>query len=113
PLTIATAIRSGTDEAQELLVLPRTLPVHWLGAGTGDRQSIRSALVRPQTLAAVDVDGLRPYQPGTPASRIHWPALARGRGLLERRLRAEGDTRPLVVLDARGNGGDERLDAAV
>jgi hypothetical protein len=65
------------------------------------------------------VDGLRPYRPGTPASRIHWPALARGAGLIERRLRADGDSRPLVVLDARCGpaGGEvdagEVLDAAV
>jgi uncharacterized protein (DUF58 family) len=64
-------------------------------------------------MAAVDVDGLRPYRPGTPASRIHWAALARGAGLLERRLQPDGDTRPLVVLDARGSGPIEHLDAAV
>ena len=56
---------------------------------------------RPSRWRATEVDGLRPYRPGTPASRIHWPALARGAGLLERRLQADGDTRPLVVLDAR------------
>ena len=56
-----------------------------------------------EALAAVDVDGLRPYRPGTSASRIHWPAVARGAGLIERRLRADGDSRPLVVLDARGS----------
>ena len=69
-------------------------------------------------MAAVDLDGLRPYRKGTPASRIHWPAVARGAGLIERRLQADGDARPLVVLDARtppGSGGDrvELVDAAV
>jgi uncharacterized protein (DUF58 family) len=52
-------------------------------------------------MAAVDLDGLRPYRVGTPASRIHWPAVARGAGLIERRLQADGDARPVVVLDAR------------
>ena len=66
-----------------------------------------------EALAAVDLDGLRPYRPGTSASRIHWQALARGAGLLERRLQADGDSRPLVVLDARGSGAIELLDAAV
>jgi uncharacterized protein (DUF58 family) len=61
----------------------------------------------------VEVDGLRPYRRGTPASRIHWPALARGAGLLERRLRVDGDQTPLIVLDARGSGPAEHLDAAV
>ena len=52
--------------------------------------------------------------PGTPASRIHWPALARGAGLLERRLQADGDSRPLVVLDlALRRAAASRLDAAV
>ncbi len=58
-------------------------------------------------------DGLRPYRPGTPASRIHWPALARGAGLLERRLHADGEELPLVVLDTRGDVELELLDAAV
>ena len=67
-----------------------------------------------EPLAASDIDGLRPYRPGTSASRIHWQALARGAGLLERRLQADGDSRPLVVLDARcGPGADDELDAAV
>jgi uncharacterized protein (DUF58 family) len=39
--------------------------------------------------------------------------MARGAGLLERRLRAESDSRPLVVLDARGAARPEDLDAAV
>jgi uncharacterized protein (DUF58 family) len=113
PLALATRVRRGAGAVQELLVLPRTSPIRWIDGTSGARESIRSALTRPQTLAAVDLDGLRPYRPGTSASRIHWPALARGAGLIERRLRAEGDTRPLVVLDARGSGPVERLDAAI
>ena len=58
-------------------------------------------------------DGLRPYRQGTPAARIHWPAVARGAGLLERRLRPEVEARALVVLDTRAPAGDEALDAAV
>jgi uncharacterized protein (DUF58 family) len=66
------------------------------------------------SFAATEVDGLRPYRPGTPASRIHWAALARGAGLLERRLRAEQESRPLVVLDSRCDGDEsDLLDAAV
>jgi uncharacterized protein (DUF58 family) len=67
-----------------------------------------------EPLAAVELDGLRPYRLGTPASRIHWAALARGAGLLERRLRADADTRPVVVLDARCPSADSlALDAAI
>ena len=77
-----------TGRPQELLVLPRTEPVRW---STRRRARPLRQLGRPsagEPLAAVDVDGLRPYRPGTPASRIHWPALARGAGLLERRLQS-------------------------
>jgi uncharacterized protein (DUF58 family) len=56
---------------------------------------------------------LRPYRPGTPASRISWSALARGAGLLERRLRDERDAGPLVILDLRSDGPAEDIDAAV
>ena len=49
---------------------------------------------------------LRQHRAGTPASRIYWPSLARGGELSERRLRADADTRPLVVLDPRGAAAD-------
>ena len=62
--------------------------------------------------AEVDIDGLRPHREGAPASRIHWPAYARTGELTERRLRAEGDTRPLIILDPRGPD-DSMVDAAV
>ncbi len=87
--------------------------VSWLGIGGSRRFELPDGHSQAETFAAVDIDGLRPYRPGAPASRIHWPAVARGRGLIERRLRADGDTRPLVVLDSRGSGPPELLDAAV
>lgn len=100
---------------QELLVLPRTEPVRWVpGAGEKWRHATGTTSLEP--LGATEVDGLRPYRHGTPASRIHWPALARGAGLLERRLRADADTRPLVVVDARQSDPSatpEHLDAAI
>src|SRR5204863_261368 len=55
----------------------------------------------------------RPYQTSSPASRIHWPALARGHGMMERRLRMDMDARPLVVLDTRGPAGEDAVDEAV
>jgi hypothetical protein len=39
--------------------------------------------------------------------------VARGAGLLERRLSPDADRAPLIVLDAGGDGPDEHLDAAV
>ncbi len=101
--------------AQQLLVLPRTEPVRWLGDRRGRRFAPADGRSPADALAAVDLDGLRPYRPGTSASRIHWPAVARGAGLIERRLQADGDARPLVVLDARtaADGDPALLDAAV
>jgi uncharacterized protein (DUF58 family) len=111
-LGLAAVPRPGTGADHELLVLPRTEPVRWAGRSRGRDPAAFGARSVDEPLAAVDVDGLRTYRTGTPASRIHWPALARGHGLLERRLHADGDARPLVVLDARGDGGAP-LDAAV
>ncbi|MGI8506896.1 MAG: DUF58 domain-containing protein [Solirubrobacteraceae bacterium] len=112
PLELAHVESVSAAPPQKLLVLPRTEPIRWLTTSRGRRLQIPEGLSPAEAFAAVDVDGLRPYRPGTPASRIHWPAVARGAGLIERRLQADGDTRPLVVLDARGAGGPE-LDAAV
>ncbi len=113
PLDLARVERVSDTPAQQLLVLPRTEPVRWLRAGGGRHFELPDGHSQAEAFAAVDVDGLRQYRPGTPASRIHWPAVARGAGLIERRLRADGDTRPLVVLDPRGSGPPELLDAAV
>jgi uncharacterized protein (DUF58 family) len=113
PLDLAQVESVGAGPPQRLLVLPRTESVRWLSADRGRRFRLAEGTAASDALAAVDLDGLRPYRPGTPASRIHWPAVARGAGLIERRLQADGDTRPLVVLDARGGASAELLDAAV
>jgi uncharacterized protein (DUF58 family) len=86
--------------------------VRWIGQDLG-RIDPSGGQMAAEPLAASELDGLRPYRPGTSASRIHWPALARGAGLLERRMRADRDSFPLVVLDARCSGEAEHLDAAV
>ena len=67
----------------------------------------------PGAEAELDLDGLRPYRPGASASRIHWPAYARTGEMLERRLVAESESSPLVVLDSRRASSEESLDAAV
>lgn len=112
-LDLAHLVKTSDAPATDVLVLPRTEPVQWSAMRGGGRAVASSAPTQSEPFAAVDVDGLRPYRPGTPASRIHWPALARGAGLLERRLQSDGEMRPLVVLDSRGNGPAEHLDAAV
>ena len=48
-----------------------------------------------------------------PASRIHWPSVARTGEMLERRLVAELDSAPLIVLDPSAPASDEALDKAV
>jgi uncharacterized protein (DUF58 family) len=63
--------------------------------------------------AELEIDGLRPYRHGAPASRIHWPTVARTGEVLERRLVAELDSAPLVILDAAAPASDEALDKAV
>ena len=84
-LELARAVRLSPSPPQDLLVLPRTERVKWVpGAGEKWRRATGAAPIEP--FGATEVDGLRPYRQGTPASRIHWPALARGAGLLERRL---------------------------
>jgi len=100
----------GGGERDEVLVLPRTYPVRAAGGG-GQRGAARGTAMLTAA-AENEIDGLRPHVEGSPASRIHWPSLARGAGLMERRLVAEADSRPLVVLDPRGPDPDA-LDAAV
>jgi uncharacterized protein (DUF58 family) len=101
-------VRGGSSD--EILVLPRTYPVVAQPPWGAEREGrSRSPLAAPE----VEIDGVRPYQIGTAASRIHWPSLARGYGLMERRLRADLDAMPLVALDARAPGDPDLLDEAV
>ena len=105
----------------ELLVLPRIEPVVAAGGGAGGtRASVLAGLESGTAVSQVDaraieleVDGLRAYRDGSPASRIHWPAFARTGELIERRLVAGADAAPLVVLDATRPESPEALDAAV
>src|SRR5829696_3009622 len=89
-----------TEDGDDLVVLPRVEPVHWSEGGTeaGGRSegsgSASDANARRGGLAQFEVDGLRPYRDGSPASRIHWPAVARTGEMVERRLVAGGDPRP-------------------
>jgi hypothetical protein len=113
PLGLATrevrARPSPSDD--EILVLPRIEAVTSAAAG-GDATRM-TPRVRQLVGAEAELDGIRPLRDGTPASRIFWPAIARGAGAQERFLRADGESPPLVVLDPRGAADEERLDAAV
>lgn len=104
--------RRGRGDGGEVLVLPSVSRVQWRSRRpVGERGDPRRGAGDPP--AAVEIDGVRPYRPGTPASRIHWASAARGAGLMERRLRADSDELPLVVLDPAAPLHEEHLDAAV
>ncbi|NLT07181.1 MAG: DUF58 domain-containing protein [Solirubrobacterales bacterium] len=106
----------------ELLVLPRIEPVAATagggGAGGGSQPGLgggtrSSGSWRDDASDGIDLDGLRPYREGTPASRIHWATYARRGVMMERRMVAERTAAALVVLDAAAPAGDDELDSAV
>jgi uncharacterized protein (DUF58 family) len=105
----------------QLLVLPRIEPVVAAGSGAGGVRRGSATEVDDVVTASrsdlraieLEVDGLRPYRDGTPATRIHWPAVARSGELIERRLIAGADASPLVVCDSARPDSAEELDAAV
>jgi uncharacterized protein (DUF58 family) len=107
------AVRSLRTEASEVLVLPRIEPVLATGRGANAGTPGGAAQLAAVSAAELELDSLRPYRPGAPASRIHWPTVARTGTVMERRLVADTDSRPLVVLDTRSPASEEALDQAV
>lgn len=105
-------VRGAAVTTDEVLILPRIEPVQAPGSGGEGSGSLQLGR-RSSVAAEIELDGLRQAREGTSASRMYWPSLAKGGELLERRLRADSDTRPLVVLDPRAAGSEEDLDAAV
>jgi uncharacterized protein (DUF58 family) len=98
--------------AGEVLVLPRVEPVRFFELG-GEADVLGWTRRSSAELAATEVDSLRPHRPETPASRIHWPTVARTMTLMERRLVADADQRPLVVVDPSHASSSDALDQAV
>jgi uncharacterized protein (DUF58 family) len=104
---------------QRVLVLPRTGPVLAPVEGNGGAPELGSGGLgtraggRAGQPIEPEIDGLRPWRPGTPASRVHWPSLARTGELLERGLTGGGDSCPLVVLDRCRASDPEALLTAV
>jgi uncharacterized protein (DUF58 family) len=113
PLGLATreVVARPSPRDDEILVLPRLEAVISASAG-GDATRI-AMRARQLVGAEVELDGIRPLRDGTPASRIYWPALARGADAQERFLRADATSQPVVVLDPRAAASEEQLDAAV
>jgi uncharacterized protein (DUF58 family) len=104
--------RERASAPSKVLVLPRVETVDRVQlqrlVGSARRERIRA--VRP---GASELEGLGPYRPGTPASRIHWRSFARTGELLEQRLGTDTDLQPLVVIDAERPLDAGALDAAV
>jgi uncharacterized protein (DUF58 family) len=104
------------DEAS-VLVLPRLEPIR--AAADGSAAGVLGLLTdgaaarRGAAAIEIEIDGLRPYRDGSPASRIHWPTVARTGQMVERRLDAGTGGRPLVVLDSSAPASEDALDRAV
>ena len=119
PLSLAARELPGGRGHGEVLVLPRiesVLPVEGGGApGSEDRRGDEGSATAGARLPApeLELDVLRPYRQGTPATRIHWPTLARTGELMERRFVADPRARALIVVDASNPAGDRELDAAM
>ncbi len=111
-LTVTDPLRLATAEVRavapnRVLVLPRVEPVVPPDdALDGTDESIPVGSGAPhggsagKRAFAFEMDGLRSYRPGSPASRIHWPILARTGELVERRLVGATSASPVVALDA-------------
>src|SRR5919108_6073263 len=92
PLGLRTTELRGGD-ADHVLVLPRIEPVvvrRPAGAGKGESlldgfDGLGAAGLDTKPIG-FEMDGLRPYRQGSPASRIHWPTVARSREMVEHRL---------------------------
>jgi uncharacterized protein (DUF58 family) len=103
-------MRERSSETARLLVLPR---VHRV-----PRRQLELTLGLGRTRRLLDdgpdVEGLRPYRQGAPASRIHWLTVARVGRLVERRAERDAEDMPVtVVLDASFPDSAEALDSAV
>ena len=98
--------------ADQVLVLPRIEPLRLAGLD-GEASGFGRRGAPHPSAGASEVDSLMPHRPGAPASRIHWPTVARTLTLMERRLVADGDQAPLVVVDPRDPSSLGALDQAV
>jgi uncharacterized protein (DUF58 family) len=119
PLGLAVREIRSNGRQGEVLVLPRIEPVvavegggapgtHSRGRDGGDAGGAARA-----PAPEMELDVLRPYRPGAPATRIHWPTLARTGELMERRFVADPRARALIIVDSHDPVGERELDSAV
>ena len=101
-----------TSTADEVLVLPRVEALRFVEV-VGEPTTLGGHIRSGPDVGAGEVDSLQPHQPGAPASRIHWPTVARTATMMERRLVADGDHASLVVVDPHEPSSEDALDQAV
>jgi uncharacterized protein (DUF58 family) len=94
--------RLSSGEPQVVLVLPAPAKVEDGGRGSGT-----------DPIGDPEPDGLRSYSHGTPASRIHWPSVARGGEWQERHIITAPRGAPLVVVDLAGAPSEAAVDWAL
>jgi uncharacterized protein (DUF58 family) len=103
-LTVADLFERGSNELEtelpdELLVRPRSVPLHArhaLAAPLGQRRARLSLYEDPALFA-----GVRPWQPADPARRIHWRASLRSGETVSRRYEPVHERQLLIVLDVQ------------
>ena len=119
PLRLALRDVAATVDEGEVLVLPKIEPVVAVEGGGAPGTRVRgrdggdAGSAGRAPAPEMELDVLRPYRPGAPATRIHWPTLARTGELMERRFVADPTARPLVVVDSHDPEGERELDAAM
>ena len=119
PLGLAAREVEASGAQSEVLVLPRieaVVPVEGGGAPgvrSRGRDGSHAGGAARAPAPDMELDVLRPYRPGAPAMRIHWPTLARTGELWERRFVADPRARALIVVDSHDPVGDRELDSAV
>ena len=104
--------RTILSAGDDVLVLPRVEPLRFAEVD-GPGANLRRRRAGAAEAGAADVDSLQPHQPGAPASRIHWPTVARTGTLMERRLVAESARSPFLVVDPREPASADALDRAM
>lgn len=112
------ARRAAGEGGDEMLVLPAVFAVRGPDGGAGPApEALRRAAAEAnggigvESLEDPELDALGLYRPGTPASRIYWPSIARGAELMERRLTSAEGAGAVVVLDPSAASA-EQLDIA-